>query len=84
MTFGEKVKLGYSFLDTAMSYYSAASSGGIDSYSAFSSTRKLAHTLNVDLASLRQSIGDQRRAVDGMQFKIIPSEPIQLPFREKF
>ncbi len=84
MTFGEKVKLGYSFLDTAMSYYSAVTSGGIDSYSAFSSTRKLAHTLNVDLGSLRQSIGEQRRAVDGMQFKIIPSEPIQLPFREKF
>lgn len=84
MTFGEKVKLGYSFLDTAMSYYSAVTSGGIDSYSAFSSTRKLAHTLNVDLGSLRQSIGEQRRAVDGMQFKSIPSEPIQLPFREKF
>jgi tetratricopeptide (TPR) repeat protein len=41
-------------------------------------------TLSVDTKTLEHAGQDQRRAIDGIRFRMIPSQPLQLKFREKF
>lgn len=84
MTFGEKFHLGMKFAEFGLSVFDAVTSGGMDSYEAFSALRAVAHQMSVDLNQLRHSMSEQRRAVDGMQFKVIPTQTAQLEFRDKF
>jgi hypothetical protein len=44
----------------------------------------LAHSLTVDTRTLERTGNDQRLAIDGIQFKIIPSRPVETKFRDKF
>jgi tetratricopeptide (TPR) repeat protein len=82
MTFGDKFKLGFSFVDLGMSVFVAVSSGGLGSYNAIQSLRHLAHTLNVDTKTLQKTMTDQRRMLEGMTFKAIPTQPAQLAYRD--
>jgi tetratricopeptide (TPR) repeat protein len=82
MTFGEKLKLGYQIYQTGMSIYDAVITGGLDSYGAFQETRKLVGKLRTDLASLQRKLADQRRVLEGLQFKAIPTEPVVLVYRD--
>jgi hypothetical protein len=65
-----------------MSIFSSVTSGGIDSLGALQNTIKLAQLLRIDLSNLRQTIADQRRALDDLQFKVIPTGPVELAFRD--
>jgi hypothetical protein len=82
MTFGEKLKLADQFEQTGMSIFSSVTSGGIDSLGALQNTIKLAQLLRIDLSNLRQTIADQGRALDDLQFKVIPTGPVELAFRD--
>lgn len=44
----------------------------------------LAQSLTIDTRTLERTSNDQRRAIEGIQFKIIPSRPAQMTFRDKF
>lgn len=50
---------------------------------ATAATVALAHSLAVDAGTLQRTAMDQQRALEGLQFKIIPSQPVQLKFRDK-
>ena len=82
MTFGEKLSLGYTFAETGMSIFDAVTSGGMDSLGALRNTMKLVGKLRTDLASLQRTLADQRRVLDGLQFKVIPAEPVVLSYRD--
>jgi tetratricopeptide (TPR) repeat protein len=82
MTFGEKLKLGYTFASTGMSFFDAVSSGGIQSYEALQGSLKLAGALRTNLSNLRRNMADQRRALDGLEFKPIPNQPVELAYRD--
>ena len=82
MTFGEKLKLGYTFAQTGMSFFDAVSSGGIQSYGALRSSLNLAGALRTNLSNLRRNMADQRRALDGLEFKPIPNQPVELGYRD--
>jgi hypothetical protein len=82
MTFGEKLKLGYQIYQTGMSIYDAVLTSGLDSYEAFLETRKLVGKLRTDLSSLQRKLADQRRVLEGLQFKAIPTEPVVLAYRD--
>jgi hypothetical protein len=82
MTFGEKLSLGYSFAETGMSIFNAVGSGGVESYSAFQNTMKLIGKLRTDLSSLQHRLSEQRRVLEGLQFKAIPIEPVVLSYRD--
>jgi tetratricopeptide (TPR) repeat protein len=82
MTFGEKFKLGFSFVDLGMSVFVAVGTGGVGSYQAIDALRNLAHTLNVDTKTLQKTLSDQRRTLEGLTFKAIPTQPVQLAYRD--
>jgi len=46
-------------------------------------TTRLADDLQMSAASLERTVSDQQRAIQGTQFKIIPTQPFPLRFREK-
>jgi len=82
MTFGEKLKLGGSFVELGMSVFEAVATAGLASYNAIDSVRQLAHTLQVDTKTLQKTMSDQRRTLEGMTFKAIPTQPEQLAYRD--
>jgi len=84
MTFGEKFHLTIKFAELGYEVFDAVNSGGVNSYNAFRVLRQVARQLNIDLNRLERSMTEQRRAVDGMQFKVIPTQTAQLEFRDKF
>jgi tetratricopeptide (TPR) repeat protein len=47
-------------------------------------TTRLADDLQMSAAALERTTSDQQRAIAGTQFKVIPTQQIQLKFREKF
>jgi hypothetical protein len=82
MTFGEKLNLGYSFVQLGMSVFSAVGDGGMSSYDAFMALRKVAHTLKVDVKTLQKTMSDQRRTLESLTFKSIPTQTVQLAYRD--
>jgi hypothetical protein len=38
----------------------------------------------MDTAALERTVNAERRAIEGMEFKIIPTQQLQPKFREKF
>jgi tetratricopeptide (TPR) repeat protein len=82
MTFGEKLRLGYTVFQAGMSVFNAVATGGMGAFAAYQSTMKLSHTLQVDESHLRHNLAEQRRALEGLEFKAIPNQPAQLTFRE--
>ena len=82
LTFGEKLKLGYTFAQTGMSFFDAVSSGGIQSYEALQGSLKLAGALRVNLSNLRRSMADQHRALGGLEFKPIPNQTVELAYQD--
>jgi hypothetical protein len=82
MTFGEKLKLGYSFVDLGMSIFSSVGDGGLSSYDALMALRHVAQTLKVDTKTLRKTMSDQRRTLEGLTFKPIPTQSVQLAYRD--
>ena len=82
MTFGEKLKLGYSFVQLGMSVFQAVTDGGFSSYEAAMALRNVAKTLKVDTKTLQKTMADQRRALDGLAFKAIPVQAVQLTYRD--
>jgi len=44
---------------------------------------RLADNLQVSIATLERTAADQQRVIEGMQFKILPAQQIQLKYREK-
>jgi hypothetical protein len=83
MTFGEKLKLGYSFYEAGMSIYNAVSTAGLGSLGAAQETMKLVNKLRTDLGTLQRTLADQRRVLDGLQFKAIPADPAVLAYRDR-
>jgi tetratricopeptide (TPR) repeat protein len=45
---------------------------------------RLAENLDESVTTLERTSGDQRRAIEGMEFKIIPTQQWQLKYRERF
>jgi hypothetical protein len=82
MTFGEKLKLGYSFVDLGMSIFNAVGDGGLSSYDALMALRHVAQTLKVDTKTLQKTMSDQRRTLEGLTFKPIPTQSVQLAYRD--
>jgi tetratricopeptide (TPR) repeat protein len=82
MTFGEKFKLGYSFVELGMSIFNSVGDGGLSSYDAFVALRHVAGNLRVDTKTLQRTMSDQRRTLQGLTFKTIPTQPMQLAFRD--
>ena len=82
MTFGEKFKLGVSFVDLGMFVFVAVGSGGHGSYEAIMAVRNVAHTLNVDTKTLQKTMSEQRRTLEGLRFKAILTQPVQLAYRD--
>jgi tetratricopeptide (TPR) repeat protein len=82
MTFGEKVKLAGQIEQTGMSIFSDVTSGGLGSIDALRNTIKLSQMLHTDLKNLQQTMADQRRALEDLQFKVIPSAPVELAFKD--
>ena len=82
MTFGERLKLGVSFVDTGMNVADAILSGGIASYGAVQSARSLARQMGTDLRKLQRTLADERRALSGLTFMVIPVKQAELAFRE--
>ena len=82
MTFGEKLKLGYTFMDTGMNIFNAINSAGVDSFSALQSTLHLVQQFKMDLTKLRRAANDRKRALEGLEFKAIPAEDVQLTYRD--
>jgi tetratricopeptide (TPR) repeat protein len=82
MTFGEKLRLGYTVFQAGMSFFNAVATGGMGAFGAFQSTMKLSHALQTDAGHLRHNLAEQRRALEGLEFKPIPIQPAQLAFRD--
>jgi hypothetical protein len=82
MTFGEKLKLGYSFVDLGMSIFDSVATGGLTSYDSVMALRHVALTLKVDTRTLQKTMSDQRRTLEGLTFKPIPTQPVQLAYRD--
>jgi len=82
MTSGEKLNLGYSFVQLGMSIFSSVGDGGVSSFDAPMALRKLAKTLKVDTRTLQKTMGDQRRTLEGLTFKAIPTQPVELAYRD--
>ena len=49
---------------------------------AFRSTLKLAHILHTDQSDLQHNLAQQRRALEGLEFKPISNQPAQLAYHE--
>lgn len=82
MTFGEKLNLGYSFVQLGMSIFSSVGDGGLSSFDAFMALRKVAKTLKVDTRTLQKTMADQRRTLEGLTFKAIPTQQVELAYRD--
>jgi tetratricopeptide (TPR) repeat protein len=82
MTFGEKMNLGYTFMQTGMDFFDTVATGGINSYEALQGSLKLAHALRTDVSNLRRNMAAQRHALVGLEFKPIPNQPAQLKYRD--
>jgi tetratricopeptide (TPR) repeat protein len=82
MTFGEKLKLGYSFVDLGMSIFDSVTTGGLTSYDSVMALRHVALTLKVDTRTLQKTMSDQRRTLEGLTFKPIPTQSVQLAYRD--
>ena len=83
MTFGEKLNLGYSFAQLGMAVFSSVGDGGLSSYEAVMDLRKLARTMKVDFRTLQKTMADQQRTLEGLTFKAIPTQNVQLDYRDK-
>ncbi|HXW55373.1 MAG TPA: hypothetical protein VEJ67_06475 [Candidatus Cybelea sp.] len=82
MTFGEKLRLGYTFVQTGMSVFNAVTTGGMGAFAVVQNTVKLAHRLNMDISHLRHNLTEQHRALEGLEFKPIPNQPAPLAYRD--
>jgi len=40
-------------------------------------------TMRADMTKLERTASDEERVIQGMEFKIIPSQPVALKFRDK-
>jgi hypothetical protein len=45
---------------------------------------RLADDVQMNVAALERATNDQRRAIEGMAFKVIPQQTVPFKFREKF
>jgi hypothetical protein len=83
MTFGEKLKLGYSFAQLGMSIFGSVMDGGMSSYDSAMALKNVAVTLRVDTRTLQKTMSDQRRTLEGLTFKAIPTQTVQLSYRDR-
>jgi hypothetical protein len=82
MTFGERLQLGFSFVDFGFSVVGAIAYGGLGAYDAFAALHRVSQTLKVDTKSLQRTTSEQRRTLEGLTFKTIPTQVVQLAFRD--
>jgi tetratricopeptide (TPR) repeat protein len=47
-------------------------------------TKHVVDTMRSDLTSLERATSDQERVIGGMEFKVVPSQPVAFTFRNKF
>ncbi len=83
MTFGEKLTLGMSFVDFGISMFTAIGTGGLGAYDAFAALRRVSQTLKVDTKTLQKTTSDQRRTLEGLTFKAIPTQLMQFGYRDQ-
>lgn len=57
---------------------------GVRAVDATDAGMRLADDVQMDAATLERTVNDERRTIEGMEFKIIPTQPFQPKFREKF
>jgi tetratricopeptide (TPR) repeat protein len=57
---------------------------GVRAVDATEAATRLADDVQMDAATLERTVNDERRTIEGMEFKIIPTQPLQPKFREKF
>jgi tetratricopeptide (TPR) repeat protein len=82
MTFGERLQLGFSFVDFGFSIVGAIAYGGLGAYDAFAALHRVSQTLKVDTKTLQRTTSEQRRTLEGLAFKPIPTQVVQLAFRD--
>ena len=46
-------------------------------------TKRVVDTMRADMTKLERTASDEERVIQGMEFKIIPSQPVALKFRDK-
>jgi hypothetical protein len=56
---------------------------GVHAFSIYETTEHLAEDVRVDTATLQRTVADQRQILEGLDFKIVPSHPADLAYREK-
>ncbi len=64
----------------ALNVYSAVNTG----ITLASQTKRVVDTMRADMTALQRTTSDEERVIEGMEFKIIPSQPVTFAFREKF
>ncbi|HXR09724.1 MAG TPA: hypothetical protein VN792_03050, partial [Candidatus Acidoferrales bacterium] len=64
----------------ALNVYNAVSTG----VELANQTRQVVNTMRADMTKLEQASNDDQRALSGLEFKIIPTQPVPLKFRDKF
>jgi tetratricopeptide (TPR) repeat protein len=57
---------------------------GVRAVDATEAATRLADDVQMAAATLERTANDERRAIEGLKFKIIPTQQLQLKFREKF
>ena len=82
MTFGEKLILGYSFVQLGMSIFGSVADGGLGSFDSVMALRKVAMTLKVDTRTQQKTMADQQRTLEGLTFKAIPTQQVELAYRD--
>jgi len=64
----------------ALNVYNAVSTG----VELANQTRQVVNTMRADMTKLEQASNDDQRVLSGLEFKIIPTQPVPLKFRDKF
>ncbi len=57
---------------------------GVHLAATYETTEHMVQDLRVDTATLQRTTADQRQVLEGLDFKIIPSQPASFEYREKF
>jgi tetratricopeptide (TPR) repeat protein len=56
---------------------------GVKGVKLYETTEEMVQDIQVDTAALLQTSADQRQILEGLDFKIIPSRPLEFEYREK-
>jgi len=78
----EKLTLGYQFAGTGWTLYNTVSNCDLNAQDTVQQTMKLVRLLRVDFATLCRAQSDQDPTLEGLQFKAIPTGPVELFYQD--